>query len=163
VNTPPKARPKRGRRVLRSAADTIDYEFAMLAHAYSEIGQGSPGHHNMALETFLLHARNLRDFFRAKGHPDDILARDFLGEASSATLPFVGSKTFDDRVNKKLSHPSFSRPRLRAKWQPSLIAGEIGRATERFLEELDAIHTRRSSWFADARKLVVAGKAAGII
>ena len=79
------ARKVRGPAALKSAANTIAYEFWMLDVGYSALSRTLPeGEHNLALEAFLVHARNLRDFFGKSGYDDDILARDFVSQCTGS-------------------------------------------------------------------------------
>ena len=59
---------------------------------------------NCALEGTHLHARNLLDFFQARKN-DDVICEDF----GFKTRPVEGSYELDKRINKNLSHLTYSR------------------------------------------------------
>ena len=167
-----KIRPARGRAALKSAATTIDYECWMLAEAYSARLSASAlatasfsivAQHNMAVESFLLHTRCLQEFFRESGGEDDILASDFLVYGPRFPLPTVASKPFRSRVNKRLAHASYKRPRLRRSWDDRDIVRDVAGAFDKFLARFDADHPRRRTWFQDARQLVRDAKARGLL
>ncbi|MEQ1857545.1 MAG: hypothetical protein ABL963_13885 [Longimicrobiales bacterium] len=151
-----------GLTALKSAAATIEYELSMLSAAFAETGNSKVHLHNMAVETFLLHARNLRDFFRSTGHGDDIRARDFVKTMPKISMPTVFSPAFNTRVNKKLAHPSYKRARLKAKWHQGKITRELVRAMDRFLSQLDADYPRRRAWFGAVTRLIAEAKRLGI-
>ena len=82
---------------LRKAAEHVSYEIEMLMFAGSELGgwHSSPmskpagNYENMALESFLLHFRNLRAFLCPTLQmtcDDDICASAFLGKPRLSTL-----------------------------------------------------------------------------
>ena len=66
----------------------------------------------VALECFLLHARNLVDFFntttrvkQSKGRADDVIAEEIIGRSIDIILP----GDTKDRINKQLQHISYNR------------------------------------------------------
>ena len=140
------ARKVRGPAALKSAANTIAYEFWMLDVGYSALSRTLPeGEHNLALEAFLVHARNLRDFFGKSGYDDDILARDFVSQMPRLAMPYLRSNR--KRVNRKLAHASYSRPRFREGWERLIICQKVEVAMRRFLERLKEENPARVSWF----------------
>jgi len=134
----------------------------MLSAAFAEVGNNQLHIHNMAVEVWLLHARNLRDFFRTQGHGDDICARDYVKSMPRISMPTVFSSAFHNRVNKKISHPSYKRPRLRAKWDRGKITRELVRAMDAFMIQLDADYPRRRAWFGNVTRLIAEAKRLGI-
>jgi len=117
-----------------------------------------PVRHNMAIESFLLHFRNLRDFLYPSKHAwtkefyfDDVIANDFscdwLGVEDDWKECSVAER---DRINKKLSHLSYSRPELHKKapegWPISEMSRSIQRSFAQFIANLPAA---RKEWFRD--------------
>lgn len=106
---------------LRKAAEHVSYEIEMLMFAGSELGgwHSSPmskpagNYENMALESFLLHFRNLRAFLCPTLQmtcDDDICASAFLGKPKA--IDVVDKKKLDhdrERLNKMLAHLSYTR------------------------------------------------------
>jgi hypothetical protein len=101
---PMKPRPVRSDSELRKAAKRVDYEIRLLVHTGDHLGgfHSSPmstpqgNAKNMALESFLLHFRNLRAFLCPSLQPisnDDVIASDYQKEvqprdvANSSALP----------------------------------------------------------------------------
>ena len=150
-----KPRPRRGDRALRSAAKTVAYEFHMLQGSYLllQLCRNAPHSprrdllNNLALETFLLHARALRDFFTETLYPDDVLAADFLPVRLRLRFPILGRPAVRERINKLLAHPSYARPRLRRAWQIPEMYQEVCTAWETFLHCLEGHSTAMRSWF----------------
>jgi hypothetical protein len=116
---------------LKAAANHVDYEIWMLSYAADHLdsGHSSPQQtptgmlKNMALESFLLHFRNLRAFLCPSMQTcsdDDIVASDFLGEPVARDVvlssPFLKDKK---RLDKMLAHLSYSR-------ETHIQAGEDG-------------------------------------
>jgi hypothetical protein len=134
------SRPKRGKKALKAAAKDLGYEWLMvrssvqasLAAAARRDGVAK----NIALERFLLHARNIRDFFRANGRRDDVLARDFLGTPIRVRMPVLRSRTIGTRLNRRVAHLSHSRARLGRRWPVSKLLAEIENAMTRFEQRL---------------------------
>jgi len=91
---------------------------------------------DVCLENFLLHARNLRNFFAAAGKHDDVLAADFLGRPMRVRLPLLRSQGIRKRLNKSLAHLSYSRSRFRARWPGDRLYTEINQAMNRFAARL---------------------------
>lgn len=106
---------------LEAAAIHVKYEVRMLLYSswHLGIGHGSPAtmpygdDKNIALESFLLHHRNLRAFLcpslQSVGD-DDILATDFLGCTSATNVGDTNKLGTDKkRLDKMLAHLSYSR------------------------------------------------------
>jgi hypothetical protein len=108
---------------LAAAAGHITYEIEMLAYTREELGgfHRSPetlpeDHHNkdMALESFLVHFRNLRAFLCPNTQKfvddDDVIASDLLKEQQPRDLADAKSLSVDQpRMNKMLAHISYKR------------------------------------------------------
>lgn len=101
------------------------------------------------LESYLLHARVLRDFFfRAPKYPDDVVASDFLPEWSTY-CPSLGTYLNGQelRLNKALAHLSTERLKYDNKdkrWNVTAIHNELQPVIELFLTKLRA---DRRAWF----------------
>ena len=83
----------------------ILYEIEMLLNLPSVRGTNLVEY--AILESRLIHARNLKNFFEAvrQKYPDDVLPGDFGFDAKSVDIPINISKRF----NKDLAHISYSR------------------------------------------------------
>jgi hypothetical protein len=97
----------------------------------------------MALEAFLIHARNIRDFFATpkRPKPDDVLAADFLGRPIRVRLTRLRSPAMRRRLNKQVAHLSYARSRLSKSWPVGQLMSEINAAMQQFerrLRKIDA-------------------------
>ncbi len=72
---------------------------------------------NTAFEAFLVHGRNLRDFFLGSANPDDVIAEDFLGSSISVVIGKLHSAAIDIWISKKVLHLSHSRLTLPRGWR----------------------------------------------
>ena len=156
-------------RVLRTeselcrAAQHVSYEINMLIHAGNELGgfhsspMSTPGGNdkNIALESFLLHFRNLRAFLCPSLQlttPDDVIASDFLQEIVPRDVvdPTVLS-TDKQRLDKMLAHLSYSR---RLFIDGGTHGWEVARMLALMLSQLEAFCTMLSAahrnWFPDS-------------
>ena len=118
--------------VLRGAAKHVEYEIEMLLYAQDHIGgfHSSPMtmplgmEKNMALESFLLHFRNLRAFLYPSLQSvldDDVVASDFLGEQKAED---VGDDpgtlaSHKERLDRMVAHLSYLR-------EEYIVAGDGG-------------------------------------
>ena len=142
------ARKVRGPAALKSAAATIVYEFQMLLVGHQVMRSGpTPEENNLALEAFLVHARNLLEFFATSGYPDSILAKDFVSQMPRIAMPYLRSNR--KRLHRRLAHPSYSRPRLGRGWELDRLVWEVGTAMGAFLERLEEERPGRLAWFGD--------------
>ncbi len=108
---------------------------------------------SVALESFLIHVRNLRDFLYGAGtNPDDVVAGDFfpgLGQWEAIRPPMP--KVIEDnreRLNKTLAHISYSRLKYKGSakaWPSQQIASELIAVVRVFLRHLPQ---NRSPWFS---------------
>ena len=134
------SRPKRGRKALASVADDLNYEWKMANVAARALAQAQGMNdvwaQNLALESFLVHARIIRDFFAASGSTDDVLARDFLGSDPKVRLTLLRSNPIRKRLNRRIAHLSFSRSRLKRAWDVRRLLNEINSAMIHFLSLL---------------------------
>ena len=104
---------------------------------------------NATLESMLVHARNLLDFFcGAPSAKDDIRAGHFVSKGgsswTSSKLGFL--KEHKDDINKHLSHLTFARVGEKPQWEPSRIQTEIEAAYAEFLGLLP--ESERKAWQA---------------
>ena len=108
--------------------------------------------HSAILESFLLHARTLRDFLcdDHKRHRDDVLAGDFFGapEMWTKVRPPLGPYLPENRkrLNRALAHISYARLGFRARkeWDISAVLRELDLIWQSFLA---ALSPERREWF----------------
>jgi hypothetical protein len=117
------------------AARTLEYEFNMLGVAVEECRkEHAPPYGDMALEAFLLHARNLVGFFQGSSDRGDILAIDWLKTSTTFPLPIL-NKTLAD-IHKLLGHPSYSRGKRHRTWRYDAMYLELAGNWRAFLKQL---------------------------
>jgi hypothetical protein len=163
-----KAEPRiRAEQELQGAAKHVKYEVAMLLYAAEHLGgfHSSPmatptgTEKNMALESFLLHVRNLRAFLYPSLQPvgnDDVVASDFLGERWARDIGDDPGVLASDkqRLNRMLAHLSYSREEFIAAgdhgWEVAQMAVAILQQMDAFLAKLSE---RAASWFPSRRFL----------
>jgi hypothetical protein len=130
-------RSRRGEKALASAADDLNYEWKMARISAAALARaslaGSVWAQNIALESFLIHARVIRDFFASSGSDNDVLATDFLGSVPRVKLPLLRSHSIRTRLNRRIAHLSFSRSRLKRAWNVRQLLNEINGAMNHFL------------------------------
>lgn len=162
---------------LRRWASHVNYEIRMLRCTYrvlSEMERGEFGppeeiqnDTNMVLESFLIHIRNLRDFFQKEGGKktlcvsfpvaDALVASMFLGEKldleECRDAKHTLKKVYDE-LNKLLSHLSADRDhliqRLRDKlggWPPTLLLAAIRDYLECFRQRVATSNRGMAAWF----------------
>ena len=132
----------------KGALDVFRYELSMFWHAldihtnitgkYSAIQKTV---HNETLESLLVHTRNLYDFFYGSAtKEDDIRAFHFIEGGQQSWRPAIPEylRTIQPRINKYLSHLTYSRISKRATWDWMRIATEINNTYEEFIEALPA-------------------------
>jgi hypothetical protein len=140
------SRGKRNSGELRTASDkSICYELDMLNETADILqkGQADKVLHDALLESFLLHARNLYEFFNPtqfiKGKEDSVIADDFLDVPNSLGKADISS--FDkDKANNLLTHISYSRAAEYLDdegWPYLKIQEEINTAMKIFVEKVD--------------------------
>jgi hypothetical protein len=148
---------------LRFAAKHVSYEIGMLIAAGMRVPHGfsSPADDdtaNMALESFLLHFRNLRAFLCPSLQntvSDDVIASDFLNaprEADLADPKVLGREK--EKIDKLLAHISYSREgyvRSGAKtWPAPRMLEEMRAALRQFVTQLP---TEKQEWFLDEARV----------
>ena len=133
-------RPKRTPEHLKAVAKDLGYEWWMASEAVNRIEMliedGDTWARNAALECFLRHARNLRDFLGSSSNPDDLVAEDYLGSPITVPMRTLNSNPVNKWLNKKLSHLSHSRPYLERGWKPRHLLEEIDGAMQSFVDAL---------------------------
>lgn len=151
---------------LKAAAIHVSYEVRMLIFAGSHIRGwysspvSGPNEQEtcMALESFLLHFRNLRAFLcpsLQRTTHDDVTAADFLDRGHLEDVTEPGPLERDKvRLDKMLAHLSYSRPDFIAEgvhaWNVPSMSIEILNALEAFLRELSP---ERGPWFLPVEEI----------
>jgi hypothetical protein len=121
---------------------------------------------NCALESFLLHYRNLREFLNdevkqskknkgtGKLESDDVKAKDYTIDPNWKTAaPWASNKDEGKRLHKRLAHVTTARLMLDDKWYPESMEGNALRTFEDFVS---ALSDERRAWFENASKAITA-------
>lgn len=163
---------KKSRRVQKDENDLremarrhLSYEIKMLRELSAALqgkGVGPRTLNNALLESFLIHYRNLYDFFYPENKrrlPFDIAATDYLPAPHWRKVrPKADIKKIvenRERVNSLLAHLSLRRLRYTTRsWPDKKMAGAIEEMVEAFIGQLPQ---SRKPWFAS----VIAKKRAG--
>jgi hypothetical protein len=150
---------------LRQATQDVNYEIYMLFESASYVGAvwGSPLHTlsneqaTMALESFLLHFRNLRAFLcpslqKAPPRPDDILGSDFLHKPDPEDVADPNNIGDDkERLDQMLAHLTYNRRKVYI--ASGNITWNVGKMAVAMLQELEDFLTRiphrMKPWFID--------------
>lgn len=134
---------------LKRAWVEVQYEYSMLEQTATLLHAGNLDDttvQNAVLESFLLHARALIDFFYpTRPRPDDIIAADFFSSAdeweSLRAPPDPELEETRTRAHKRLAHLSFERlnatPETR-EWDVAAIFGKLEAAYEAFKQHASA-------------------------
>jgi hypothetical protein len=146
---------------LEEAAVHVRYEVNMLLFAVGVVGgchsspQSTPEENdrNVALDSFLLHFRNLRAFLCPKlqrVEADDILAGDFLKRPEFFDVADSDALAVDKkRIDKMLAHVSYNRTKYindgDEVWMCARLASTMLANFDRFLA---ALPDHRTRWFA---------------
>jgi hypothetical protein len=165
----PSKRPLRAEPELQEAASYVTYEIRMLIYAAHHLGgfhsspMAAPGDEekNMALESFLLHFRNLRGFLCPSLQTtieDDIIASDSLKETTALDHGDLKLLSVDkDRIDKMLAHLSYSRGRFIATGQKGW---EVAKMLKLMLGQLQVFLAKlpptERSWFLPAGEIAEA-------
>ena len=160
--------------VTEALCRTVEYEIGMFEFLNSKlselhntkVGTGSDQEEDVYLESFLLHARILRDFFfgqpprgprtrvcRVCKHTetlpviikDDILACDFVSGWNEPESPYL--KTLREPLNKMLAHLTEARERYKLQsyqWDHVAIYQSLKPVIEKFLAKLTG---QNKIWF----------------
>ena len=149
---------------LRKAAKQVSYEVDMLAFCHERLGgwYASPptflsgDEKNMALESFLLHFRNLRAFLcPSLFRDDDVLASDFLGRYDGSDVGDKNKLNVDkERLDKMLAHLSYSRADYIEAgdygWDSSRMLILVVEELQKFLGQLTG---QERGWFPEDKQL----------
>lgn len=137
---------------LQGATKQFLYEFKMFLVAIdacqSHAVQKNLTLNNVMLESALIHARNLLDFFCGKESPkDNVIAGHYVRNPDgtpwvSSKLTFLSSCKAD--INKALSHLTYSRVKFKPTWRITEIRQEIEDAYAEFTTLLPV--NDRSKW-----------------
>jgi len=137
---------------LQGAPKQFLYELRMFLVATDALQdaavRSNPRMNNVILESALMHARNLLDFFCGKeSEKDDIVASHFVRNPdgtpwTSSKLAFLSSCKTD--INKALSHLTYKRVEFKPTWQITRIRREIEDAYADFTVLLPA--NNRTKW-----------------
>lgn len=148
--------------VLEAAARDIQYEFRMLQEAVAYILSSAPVASPLrdeaayALESFLLHYRNLRAFLcpsLQSIREDDVIASDYLDKTEAEDIGAPSDLGIDQkRIDQLLAHISYARAAYARsgdmKWCPQVMATRIETAMKEFLQRLPP---ERRRWFEESR------------
>ena len=151
MRSPPRKPRKRPSSSKRSfGARSVAYEFWMLwilaTFKVPEDALPPEFTRGAMLESLLLHFRGLREFFKSKSSDaDTVLAADFAPRVPPAWKNIVERE--GPRLNKLLSHVSYSRRDLLRNWDHPKIARIV---RERFVAFLGAIPDPERTFFATA-------------
>ena len=150
-------RPTRTQAVLQylaSSNGSLYYEVQMLNYAAKEsLNTQSGFEHNVAVETFLVHFRNVRDFLYPASDSwtndrkfDDVIAFDFCSDWLSVADDWKECSANErHRVNKLLAHISYSRPQLDHNWPVAYMVAVIRNSFAAFVSTLPP---ERKEWFS---------------
>jgi len=87
---------------------------------------------NVALESALIHARNILCFFRANDSVEDVRACQFVTERPpDFNMEYLKGRS--QELSKLLAHPSYSRGKLDHNWKVAKLESEITTAWAAFL------------------------------
>jgi hypothetical protein len=133
---------------LDSARQHFAYELDML-RAVTDMLRDRPDPmalHNALLESALVHARNLHDFFiHQQSDGDDVLALHYVADQSLRTRPALTYvRSCQQPINKALSHLTYHRTVKKPLWRLSVMRNEIETAYSQFLEALP--EDERENW-----------------
>lgn len=98
-------------------------------------------YHNALLESALVHARNLHDFFcHRPSDCDDVIAAHYLPASGAASLPECLDylKSCQRAINKSLAHLTYHRTEAKPEWDFGLMRYEVETAHAVFLSRLPA-------------------------
>jgi hypothetical protein len=136
----------------------LAYELKMLRETSAALrgkGIGPRSFRNAMLETFLVHYRNLLDFFYAdqrRSLSHDVRASDFVADAKrwKARRPRLDkeSSSYRERVNAQLAHLTYRRLKYNERnWPDRRMLQQIEALLATFAEQLPP---RRRRWFQKA-------------
>ncbi len=138
---------------IQVASQHVKYELDMLAATTSFLSKGPGGTDqvtwNAYLESFLLHLRNLIDFYYLSGEPKDyILAEHYVGNVTQwgvdrpKMTPLL--KDAQKRVNNFANHLTYKRLVWDKKWSFADISAHLEKLRSCFIRHLPP---NRKDWF----------------
>lgn len=143
---------------VEAVAKKIKWEWDMLRGLEYEnrTSKGNPVIDNALLDSFLLHARVLFDFYCKSpsfrkdqdGDPDDVSAQQFFDDPSAwqkicqTLFPVV--RNLQPELNKHLAHLTYTRLKKKIQWDITDIFKEFDEAWSKLMETLP---TQRRAWF----------------
>lgn len=152
---------------LMQSRDLLNYAKAQHKAAQDKVLQdASRVGMNCALESFLLHYRNLREFLNdevkqskkdkatGKLESDDVKAKDYTIDPNWKTAAaWTSDKDEAKRLHKRLAHITTARLTLDDKWYLESMEGNALRTFEEFVS---AISDERKAWFEKASSAIMA-------
>ncbi len=148
--------------------DMLMFSFSRLAEFLNTRNEGEdPGSKNMMLEDFILHARNLRNFFYGSKKKKDAVAIDFVEDLVrwSKVRPKEREKRGIKRVykhaSKELAHLTYKRKHKvseKTKWPCNTILREILEVVDGFIDCVRKEYMSDELWSLKKRCLSVLGK-----
>jgi len=142
---------------LEQMAEHVWYEVDELRKAVQKLSElkKADSEWNTAIESFLLHFRNLRAFFFGKGHKtDDVYAKDYI-VGWNATPDPIFDKTKDD-IDKRLAHLTTWRLKTFS-WPVKEMDDAIEELVSKFKKSLTAPQTGWFSGLAERTVVFVLG------
>jgi hypothetical protein len=136
----------------RDAPRNYFYELSMFRHMLiacvnlaRQHSQSSEIFKNATLESLLVHVRNLFDFFYGgETDKDDMRAFHFVKGGMLWQAPKAAYlEKMRPKINKHLSHLTYSRVLMTPSWNLMQMAAEIEEANKKFLEALPAVEADR--------------------
>ncbi len=129
--------PLENQQLVDFSGEHLIHELSMFWQLADELSRRPPGFFTSALlESWVIHLRNLIDFFYLEGRDDDVTARHFL-DAPDAWSPMVPAtlEKARERANKEMSHLTQARksgsPPDKA-WLTDDLLGEIATIAKEF-------------------------------
>jgi hypothetical protein len=134
-------------RLQQFSEEHLYYEVSMLYGVTDLLVRGTPSHfiHNALLESFVIHASNVLDFFyRPQVKEDDVKALHYVKDIKQwrTKLPVQSDefKEFQTKRNKWVMHMSYNRldvgPQDR-RWGAPKLAKQIKKLVDLFLDNAD--------------------------
>lgn len=144
-------------RTLKKAVEHIKYEISVLNYSFDELLKNPDGNKkNLLIDGFVLHARNLFEFFYPKNdarkYPDDMLWFDYIKQLKLFKKNRIKRKDVKfnlKKAHKQLAHLSYKRNiyinQLNKKsWPIGIIHNNLNRTYQIFL---DSLSDARKEWF----------------
>jgi len=156
-----KRTPQPDKKALEDAADAIVYEISMLlntryvhADAQAKLQAATTLRdrtywitaQNAAVESFLLHYRNLQQFLNNLKFVTDAKAIDYV--STWKPDPRLNTPDEDKRLNQRLAHLTYDRATHKRGWNLEELERRLCPVLTTFLDQLDS---RYSPLFADCR------------